>query len=185
MVAVGSTWNPAADGSEHALLGRYDLNLAPNGDKVWGAGDRTEEWFGDVVLDGKGNVYVTGDQWLDTPSGYDKAVTMKFNPSLSKILWKGAYLPTSRDAEGWYIARDDLGYVYVAGVKDAGDDWHFLTMKYSPTGTRKWLKIWAGGGPDDDEPNGLVLGTKGDLFVGGEATGKGDVLQAVLLRYKR
>ena len=34
-------------------------------------------------------------------------------------------------------------------------------------------------------PAASFSATKGDLFVGGEATGEGDVPQAVVLRYKR
>ena len=186
VVAVGSIWDPAGDRPEHALVTKSDLNLAPTTSREWGVGDATEELFNDVVLDSKGNVYVTGDQWLDPPSGYDRAVTIKLSPSLGKILWKATYLPTSRDAEGWYVARDSLGSVFVAGVREnrAGDE-DFLTMKYSPTGARKWLRTWSGGGPDDDEPNGMVLGTKGGVYVGGQPTGKGDISQAALLKYQR
>ena len=185
VVAVGSIWDPSVNRSEHAVVARYDLNLAPKNAREWGVGDTTEEWFGDVVLDGSANVYVTGDQWLDTKTGYDRAVTIKFNPTLAKIRWKATYLPRSRDAEGWYIVRDGAGNVYVAGVKDTGDYEDFLTIKYSPTGARKWLKTWSGGGPDDDEPNGMVLGTKGGVYVGGQVTGKGDISQAALLKYQR
>ena len=60
-----------------------------------------------------------------------------------------------------------------------------LTIKYSPTGVRKWLKTWSAGGPDDDELNGMVLGTKGGVYVGGQVTGKGDIYQAALLKYQR
>jgi hypothetical protein len=185
VVAVGSIWDSAGDHREHALVTKSDLNLAPKTFREWGVGDATEEWFNDVVLDGKGNVYITGDQWLDGTRGYDKAVTMKLSPGLGKILWKAAYLPTSRDAEGWFIARDSLGNVYVSGVKETKLIEDFLTIKYSPTGVRKWLKTWSGGGPDDDDPNGMVLGTKGGVYVGGQVTGKGDNYQAALLKYQR
>jgi hypothetical protein len=186
VVAVGSIWDPAGDRPEHALVTKSNLNLAPNTSMEWGVGDRTEELFNDVVLDSKGNVYITGDQWLDPPGGYDRAVTMKLSPSLRKILWKATYLPKSRDAEGWFIARDSLGNVFVAGVReDAAAREDFLTIKYSPTGIRKWLKTWSAGGPDDDDPSGMVLGTRGGVYVGGQVTGKGDISQAALLKYQR
>ena len=57
----------------------------------------------------------------------------------------------------------NLGNLYVSGVKDTGSYEDFLTMKYSRTGVRKWLKVWSGG----------------------EATGKGDITQGVLLKYQR
>ena len=106
VVGVGETWDPADAKPEDALVVRLNLSLVQKYRKEWGAGNKTGEWFGDALIDGKGNVYVTGDQWLDRPGGYDKAVTMKLNPTLSKVVWKATYLPTSRGAEGWYIARD-------------------------------------------------------------------------------
>ena len=186
VIGVGETVATTAAKPEDALVVRLSLSLAQKYRKEWGAGNKTGEWFGDAVIDGKGNVYVTGDQWLNRPGGYDKAVTMKLNPKLSKVLWKATYLPSTRGAEGWYIARDSLGNIFVSGAKDnsRGDE-DILTIKYSPTGARKWLKTWSGGGPDDDEPNGMVLGTKGGVYVGGQVTGKGDISQAVLLKYQR
>ena len=186
VVAAGSIWDPAVNRSEHAVVAKYDLDLAPSRAREWGIGDATEEWLGDVTLDGSGNVYATGDQWLDTKTGYDRAVTVKFSPTLATIRWKATYLPASRDAEAWYILRDGAGNVYVAGVKDdAGGNEDVLTLKYSPTGVRKWVRSWSAGGPDDDEPAGLVLGTKGTVLVGGDATARGDVTLAVLLKYQR
>jgi hypothetical protein len=183
VAAVGSTWGTAAN-SERALVADYDLNLAPYRSREWVAGGTTQEWFGDVVLDATGNVYVTGDQWV--AGAWGKTVTMKLSWSLAKIFWKPTYYPTSKDAEAWYIARDSLGNVYVSGVRDE----HvgraaYLTLKYSPTGVRKWVKSWSGGGPGDSEPSGIVLGTKGGVYIGGDAGAKGGFYQAALLKYQR
>jgi len=54
------------------------------------------------VIDGKGNVYVTGGQWV---MKYAKAVTMKLDAKLKKV-WNKTYMPVSRYAVGQYIARD-------------------------------------------------------------------------------
>jgi len=186
VIGVGGTWDPADAKPEDGLVVRLNVSLAQKYRKEWGAGNKTGEKFGDAVIDGKGNVYVTGDQWLDRPGGYGKAVTMKLSPTLSRILWKATYLPASRGAEGWYIARDSSGNIFVSGATDnsRGDE-DILTIKYSPTGARKWLRTWSAGGPDDDESNGMVLGTKGGVYVGGQVTGKGDISQAALLKYQR
>jgi len=186
VVAVGETFDLAGVTAGDALVVKFDRSLVQQSQNEWGAGNATGEWFGDVVLDGRGNVFVTGSQWLSGTRGYERAVTMKLNASLSKVLWKATYLPKSRDAEGWYIARDGLGSIFVGGIKDvAGGLEDFLTIKYSPAGKLTWLRTWSGGGPEDDDPAGLVLGTKSGVYIGGHVTGKGDSSQAVLLKYRR
>lgn len=185
VVAVGHTVDPANDTVGDALLKRVDLNLGSIKHREWVLGNGTFERLADVVLDGKGNVYVTGEQELDKPGGWSKAVTMKLNQTLARIVWKATCLPGSRDAEGWHIARDGLGNLYVAGTTGPGSTRDILTMKYSSGGARTWPRTWSGGGPGDDEPAGIVLGTTGGVYVGGEADGKGGVLQAVLLKYQR
>lgn len=192
VVAVGSAWS-AADGSEVGLVVKLTSGLVERYWKEWGVGNKTEEWFGDAVIDGKGNVFVTGDQWNEDPRGFDRVVTAKLNASLSRVVWSRTYTPRTRDAEGWYLARDSLGNIYVAGVKDteAGHDewidanWDYLTIKYSPAGRQKWLRTWSGGGPGSDVPDAILIGSKGGVFVGGEASARGDVEQAVLLKYQR
>jgi hypothetical protein len=193
VAAVGSVWSSASDGDENALAVKLDLGLTREYWKEWGVGNKTQEWFGDAVLDPKGNLFVTGDQWNEVKGGFDRSATLKLNARLSKVLWTRTYTPRSRDAEGWYIARDALGNVYVSGVKDvaAGHTdyvditWDYLTIKYSPAGAQKWLRTWSGGGPDSDEPDSVLVSSKGGVYVGGDASARGDFAQAALLKYKQ
>jgi hypothetical protein len=176
VVAVGSTWPSPED----ALVVRYNTSGALKYWREWGRGNATGEWFGDVALDGSYNVFVTGGQWSDY---LERAVTMKLKPDLTTV-WKATYLPTSDWAEGWYIARNSLGNVYIAGARWTPKLMDILTIKYSATGVRKWVRIWSAGGPGDDEDWGLVLGTAGGVYVAGEVTNEDDFPQAVLLKYK-
>ncbi len=185
VVATGSVWNKGVDGSENALVAKFDRGLQEKAWKEWGVGNKSEEWFGAAVIDGKGSVFVTGTQWV--AGKYGKAVTMKLDAKLKKVVWSKAYMPASRDAETWYITRDGAGSIYVAGVKNANiGRASYLTLKYSPAGVRKWVNVWSGGGggPEGD-PTGLVLGSRDGVYVGGHAWGKGGVHQAVLLKYQR
>ena len=118
---------------------------------------------------------------------------MKFNARLSKVVWSRTYLPRTRDAEGWFIASDGAGNIYVSGVQDdiAGHqgyyaaDWGYLTMKYNAVGVLKWARTWFGYGKTlADNPSGMVRTTTG-VYDGGYTWGKGSVLQAVLLKYHR
>ena len=179
VVGVGSAWNGQDDG----LVVKYDLSGTQKYAREWsptvGGG-----WFGDVVIDGSGYVYVTGGQWTTST---ERVVTMKLRPDLSTV-WKALYLPTSEWAEGWYLARNSLGNIYVAGAKWTltSSKWlmDILTIKYSATGAQKWVRVWSAGGPGDDVATGMVLGTAGGVYVAGEVTNKDDFPQAVLLKYK-
>ena len=185
VVITGST-ERSVDNERDALIVKYSLSGTEKYWMEWGVDDGHGEFFSEVVLDGKGKAFVTGDQWLVRGTGTGKAITMKLNATLSKVVWKKPYQPAGRYATGSYIARDGLGNLYVSGVRQtfAGDT-DVLTMKYSPSGVRKWLKGWYGGGPHHDEPWGLALGTMGGVHITGEANASGDYGQAVLLKYQR
>ena len=190
VVITGSTQRSAdiseRDALRDALIVKYSLGGVEKCWMEWGADDGRGEFFGGVVLDGKGNAFVTGDQWLVRGTGTNKAITMKLNATLTKVVWKKTYQPAGRYAGGALVALDALGNVYVSGVRQtfAGDA-DILTMKYSSSGVRKWLKGWSGGGPHNDEPYGLALGTNGGVYVTGRGNASGDYGQAVLLKYQR
>jgi hypothetical protein len=185
VVITGST-EKSVDVERDALIVKYSLGGVEKSWMEWGVDDGRGEFFGEVLLDGKGNAFVTGDQWLVRGTGTNWAVTMQLNATLSKVVWKRTYRPAGRYANAGYIVRDGLGNVFVSGVRQtfAGDA-DFLTIKYNPSGVRKWLKGWSGGGPHNDEPHGLVLGTQGGVYITGRANASGDYGQAVLLKYQR
>jgi len=184
VVVTGSTGGPTDE--TDALVVKYSLGGTEKYWKEWGVDNGLGEWFGGVALDEKGNVLVTGDQWLQRGAASNKAITMKLSATLGKVVWKKTYQPTGMYAQGWFLTRDALGNVYVSGIRQnaAGDD-DLLTMEYSATGTRKWAKTWSGGGPDDDWPYGIVVGTTGGVYVTGWITAPGDVWQAALLKYQQ
>ncbi len=185
VVITGST-ERSADNERDALIVKYSLGGVEKGWMEWGADDGRGEFFSGVALDGKGNAFVTGDQWLVRGTGTNQAITMKLNATLTRVVWKEQYQPAGRYANGDLVALDGLGNVYVSGIRQtfAGDR-DILTMKYSPTGARKWLKGWSGGGPHNDESYGLALGTSGGVYVTGKANASGDCGQTVLLKYQR
>ena len=184
VVVTGSTGGPTDE--TDALVVKYSLGGTEKYWREWGVDNGLGEWFGGVALDEKGNVLVTGDQWLQRGTASNKAITMKLSATLGKVVWKKTYQPTGMYAQGWFLARDGLGNVYVSGIRQNADgDDDLLTMKYSVTGTRKWAKTWSGGGPDDDWPYGLVVGTTGGVYVTGWITAPGDIWQAALLKYQQ
>ena len=190
VVATGSVWTKNVDKSRNALVAKYDRGLHEKAWKEWGVGNKSEEWFGAAVIDSKGSVFVTGRQWVE--GKYSKAVAMKLDAKLKKTVWSTTYMPASKYALGWYIARDGVGDIYVGGYEGFSavqPPKSLLTIKYSAAGARKWARAWtpgSGGSVDGEHgPAGLVLGSKGGVYVGGHAWSKAGVHQAVLLKYQR
>ncbi|NLE23262.1 MAG: hypothetical protein GX624_10880 [Actinobacteria bacterium] len=189
VVATGSAWTKGVDDSTNALVAKYDRGLQEKAWKEWGVGNKSEEWFNAAVIDAKGSVFLTGRQWVE--GEYSKAVTMKLNAKL-KTVWSKTYMPASKYALGWYIARDGAGDIYVGGYEGFSavqPPKSLLTIKYSAAGARKWARAWtpgSGGSVDGEHgPAGLVLGSKDGVYIGGRAKSKGGGGQAVLLKYRR
>lgn len=181
VVVVG--WARPSAPDADALAISYDAATgAQKAAKRW-TGGVDGSWFGDVAIDAKGSVYVTGDLWMS--GKWDKALTMKWNAGLAKATWTQAYLPRSKDAENFYLALDPknnvfvTGYAVVKGGKDA-----ILTMKYSPAGKRLWLKTWLPSGATNAEPDDIQLGTDGTVLVPGVAWFNG-YSKGALLKYGR
>ncbi len=184
VVATGSAWTEGVDHSRNALIVKFDRGLQKKASKEWGVVNKSEEWFREAVIDSKGSVFVTGEQWLEDK--YDGVVTMKLNAKL-KTVWSTTYMPARKGTAGWYIARDGAGNVYVGCGQNvnAPTGGRYLTIKYSAAGARKWVRTWSPRGGSTWHPVGLVLGSKDGVYVGGNVRSKGDVHQAVLLKYRR
>jgi hypothetical protein len=152
----------------------------------WGAGDQLREWFHDVALDSEGRVAVTGIMSGGTDDPWQKALTVKFDQDLGVVLWKRGHLPKTRYALGWRVAIDPADAVYVAGKRETGSGFPgFLTVKYSPTGERVWVRSPARAGPYPAVLWGLALGRTGGVYVAGRAMTEDDVSQGVLRKYRR
>jgi hypothetical protein len=186
--------DPGAVTDVHGLVAGFDLSLQDAHRRVWDTGETKYETFNDVELDATGDVYVTGSQASTaTTDLFSQAVTLKLDRSLSTVLWSAAYAPEAADADTYLITRDANDDVYVAGVQRTGtpadystrDFQDFLTVKYSRTGAREWVATWSGGGPGYEAPGGLVLGTKRDVFVGGQAWSADGVMHGTLLKYRQ
>ena len=103
VVITGST-ERLVDMERDALIVKYSLGGVEKGWMEWGVDDGRGEFFSEVLLDGKGNAFVTGDQWVVRGTGTNWAVTMQLNATLSKVVWKRTYRPAGRYANAGYIA---------------------------------------------------------------------------------
>lgn len=118
-----------------------------------------------IILDGSGNVYVTGYSTMRGWGADDHAyLTVKYDSS-GNVIWNSRYNDGSDDyAEG--ISVDGSGNVYVTGHSWNGFDWDYLTTKSDASGNILWSKTYNGGLNDlaydiavDADGNVLVTGS--------------------------
>lgn len=128
----------------------------------------------DIVLDAQGNVYVTGADYNGVANQY---LTAKLNPKSGDILWRKTY-NTSKNENGWGIAMDKSGYLYVTG--SSGE--RCYTIKYDPEGREQWSKPYSK--HDEDYAYDVATDDAGNMYVAGVAyTDKTKDYDFLILKY--
>jgi uncharacterized delta-60 repeat protein len=119
-----------------------------------------------LAVDEDGNSYVTGYS-LSHSTGYDYA-TVKYD-NAGTIQWlKRVDGGSSFDEYARDIAIDESGDVYVTGVfEKTTDDYQLATIKYTPSGTQKWIKKFVNPSGKVSEGNKIVLDGSENIFIGG------------------
>lgn len=136
----------------------------------------------DIVVDGAGNVYVTGGS-ESTGTGYD-FLTVKYN-SAGVLQWHDRYNGPGSGAD-WAtaICLDSLGNVavcgYVAGVSSSND---WTTIGYAPDGGRRFLTPRSSSGGNPDEANDIICDPQGNYYVAGRLWFPGNVDDAAVIKY--
>lgn len=134
----------------------------------------------DVAVDGAGNVYAAGFR-LTTASGNDMLL-VKYSPA-GKRLWVRTYGgPGNEEVTG--VATDAAENVYLTGYGDNGASGNdILTIKYSSTGHRRWLRYWDGPASNNDYGYGLAVTRSGASYVAGQSAGIATGQDAVVVKY--
>ena len=135
-----------------------------------------------LVVDGAGNVYVTGYSIGDS-TAYDYG-TVKYN-SAGNELWVARYNGPGNDYDfPNALAVDGDGNVYVTGhsVGD-GTNQDYATIKYDAEGDELWLARYNGPGNDDDLASALVLDVDGNVYVTGYSDGDGTHYDYATIKY--
>ncbi len=125
-----------------------------------------------IVLDGSGNVYVTG---LSIGGGssddfIDDYATIKYNSS-GVEQWVQRYNgPDNNRDSAFSIAVDGAGNVYVTGCSRSGStsetrDW--ATIKYNSAGVEQWVQRYNGPGNGEDWANSIAVDGAGNVYVTG------------------
>src|SRR4030042_3220224 len=122
------------------------------------------------TMDSSGNVYVTG--WRVFATGAVDIVTIKYDKS-GDMQWSHSY-PNDTEifaAEGWGIAVDPSGNVYVAGHVEAvdADIVDCLLIKYPHDYQQgeqpEWVRTYDGGGYDQNWT--IAVDSDGYIYVTG------------------
>ena len=135
-----------------------------------------------LVVDGQGNVYVTGIS-IGAGAYYDYA-TVKYNAN-GVQQWAARYNGPG-NYEDWsnVIAVDEQGNVYVTGRSGgSGTDYDYATIKYNSAGVEQWIARYNGPGNDIDEASSLVIDGLGNVYVTGQSVGAGTWNDYATIKY--
>jgi hypothetical protein len=161
------------------------IKRGPGGAKKWvrrydGAG----LWDGarGIAVDDSGNVYVTGRSFGSGSHG--DFATLKYNSS-GALQWVKRYSSSGYYDDGAMdIALDHWGNVIVTGFSTGpGSAFDFLTIKYSPTGVRKWVKRYDGPGNGGDIARAVDVDSAGNVYVTGPSRGDGTDWDYCTIKY--
>ncbi len=130
----------------------------------------------DVVLDGQGNVFVTGkSEGSGTANDY---LTVKYDFSGNEV-WRARYDGPGHGVDiANAIALDSEGNVYVTGLSSGNgqlpDYWprsayDFCTIKYNSGGKQEWVARYDGPGNSTDAAIAMAVDAAGNVYVTGES----------------
>ncbi|HEX7313339.1 MAG TPA: Ig-like domain-containing protein, partial [Pyrinomonadaceae bacterium] len=137
----------------------------------------------DMVIDGTGNVYLTGESWdgdyaQATSENTWDAATVKFDGA-GVLQWARVYrgFPGKIDG-GRELALDPDGNVYVGGYSEGFINGDTIVIKYKPDGTEQWVYRYDNPEHTSDSLRDMAADGSGNLYLAGQAsltgtTGKG------------
>jgi uncharacterized delta-60 repeat protein len=160
--ALGSGANAPqpSDSAQEAWVARYN-GPEENGNNVATA----------IVIDGSGNVYVTGYS-LGLVTDYDYA-TVKYN-SAGQEQWVARYNgPGNGNDRATAIVVDNSGNVYVTGADwgGSGAEADYATVKYNSAGQEQWVARYNGPANLADFANAIAVDGSGNVYVTGASIG--------------
>ncbi len=156
-----------AEGYDQWLTIKYDTDGVEQWSATHSGTGGDDDYIYAIVVDGMGNVYVTGEAY-NTGTTADWA-TIKYD-SNGIEQWVAVYSgPGSQSDHANDIAVDGSGNVFVTGYVRmiASLDWDCVTIMYDASGTEQWVNIYDGTGNDQDSGVALAIDALSNVFVTG------------------
>ncbi len=135
-----------------------------------------------MVVDGSGNVYVTGYSF-DSNANDDYA-TIKYDTDGNQV-WVARYNgPGDSYDEARALAVDGYGNVYVTGSSyGSGTSIDYATIKYDSDGNQVWVARYNGPGNGYDDGRALAVDGSGNVYVTGSSYGSGSGGDYATIKY--
>ncbi|MDP3025232.1 MAG: SBBP repeat-containing protein [candidate division Zixibacteria bacterium] len=162
------------------------IKYQPDGDTAWvrkydGQGSSDDDASA-MVIDGSGNVYVTGAGY-NSFTDFDYT-TIKYYPN-GDTAWVRSYNgPGNSEDRATALALDRERNLYVTGYSYSSQtDFDYATLKYDSSGNLLWVTRYNGPGNGNDQATALSLDDSGNVYVTGGSSGIGTNLDFATLKY--
>jgi hypothetical protein len=133
-----------------------------------------DDYPGALAVDDAGNVYVAG--YTNTGSS-DDFVTIKYDSNGTQ-LWSVVFDGRGLTDRATCLALDAAGNVYVSGYSHSGSEEDYLTLKYDPSGVRKWAARYNGTRYLNDRAESVVVDEWDNVYVTGRSSDGRDIVTA-------
>ncbi len=188
-IAIDDNGNVYVTGSSYSSSTSEDyltVKYNSNGVEQWvakynGTGNDYDKAFA-IVVDGSGNVYVTGESW-DSSTYYDY-ITIKYDTDGAQqwiAKYNGAYSSTDKACA---MTIDGSGNIYVTGYSYSAstrDD--YVTVKYNTDGVEQWVAKYNGPADNWDKATAITVDGSGNVYVTGGSLGSGSDWDYATLKY--
>jgi len=136
----------------------------------------------DMVVDGSGNVYVTG---YSTSGLYGTDFcTIKYNAA-GAVVWMVRYNGEANGDDAAYaIFLDIKNNIYVTGYSvGSATGLDFCTIKYDNQGVQQWAVRYNGGGSSSDYAEDIAVDVSANIYVTGSSVGVNSDYDLVTVKY--
>ncbi|MCS3796889.1 SBBP repeat-containing protein [Niastella sp. OAS944] len=161
---------------------KYDNNSNTQWVKRYNGPVNGEDQATAIVVDHKGNVYVTG--WSTGSGTSNDFTTIKYDYD-GNTKWVKRYNgPGNQNDRAVAITVDENCNVYITGWSiGSGTATDYTTIKYDENGDTKWVKRYNGPANSTDLPTAIAVDHDGNVYVTGQSAGSGTSADYATIKY--